>query len=146
MNRYLEAEPATDAALFDMVHGLFGVGDFNDSSIENPWWKFRAREIAKLKTIRKKRQVTLRDFALAARYCFTNRIAVRETYQLCPHLLDAKREARLRRVSDLAQGIASAVEIERGKSQPDTKVIERLLLAQNTGRQVVLDEWLEANS
>lgn len=145
MNRYLTTEPINDGALFDMLHGLFGVGDFNDSTEGQYWFKHRVREIAKIKAIRKRRSITVYDFALAARYCFNHQLPIHESYQVCAYVLDAKRERRLRLVSSVAQEVAKAVEIERAKAEPDQQMIDKLLRARAAGRQVVLDEWRESH-
>ena len=62
VNRALEAQPKNDAQLFDMLHSLFGIGDFDEDGV--PWFRFRMTEIAKLKAIRKRRSITLADYAM----------------------------------------------------------------------------------
>ena len=142
MNRELEAHPKTDAALFDMLHSLFGVGDFDDSG-PVPWFKFRMTEIAKLKAIRKHRGITLADLAMTARYCLQHKERVDQTWQLCGFIADAKREARRIAVPELSKQVSAALECERTSPGPDSSTwIERLLLTRGPFRREVLDEWL----
>lgn len=141
----MATDPINDGALFDMLHGLFGIGDFNDSTEDQRWFQHRIREIVKIKAIRKRRSITVHDFALAARYCFNHQLPIHESYQICAYVLDAKREKRLRLVSSVAQEVDKAVEIERAKAEPDQQMIDKLLRARATGRQVVLDEWRESH-
>jgi hypothetical protein len=93
VNRALEVQPKTDGALFDMLHSLFGVGDFDETGAM-PWFRFRIVEIAKLRAIRKRRSITLADYAMTARYCHQHHEQVKESWQVCGFIADAKREAR----------------------------------------------------
>lgn len=140
MSRYLHAEPATDAALFDMLHALLGVGDYDDSA-DVPWFKFRMVEIQKIKVLRRRRGVSLGEFALAARYCYRRRIPVRRSWEVCGYIPAAKKQARASRVSDLAASIATAVENERSRADCDERWVGRLLRAQGPARAEVLAAW-----
>ena len=143
VNRQLEAQPKTDAALFDMLHSLFGVGDFDDS--DQQWFKFRMREIAKLKAIRKRRSITLADFAMTARYCHRHHEQVKESWQLCGFIADAKREARRIAVPELSQEVHAALEAERALPGPNSATwVERLLLTRGPFRRDVLNEWKQS--
>jgi hypothetical protein len=144
VNRELEAHPKTDAELFDMLHSLFGIGNFDDSGAV-PWWQFRIREIAKLKAIRKRRSITLADFAMSARYCHRHREQVKESWQLCGFIADAQREARRIAVPALSREIHAALETERTLPGPDSAAwVERLLLTRGPFRREVLAEWKQS--
>jgi hypothetical protein len=146
VNRALEAQPKTDAALFDMLHSLFGVGDFDEAGTD-PWFKFRIREIAKLKAIRRKRSISLADYAMTARYCYHHHEQVKESWQLCGFIADAKREARRIAVPELSQEIHAALEAERALPGPDSATwVERLLLTRGPFRRDVLDEWKQSRA
>lgn len=136
----LSREPANDAQLFDMLHSLFGIGDYDDS--KQQWFEFRMKEIAKLKAIRRRRQVLIGSLALAARYCVYNKISISESYELCQHIDDARRDARRRAVPEITAEIARAVQAERRRHGADSKEwIDRLLRARGSYRREVLDEW-----
>ena len=137
-NRHLLAQPTTDAELFDMLHGLLGIGDFDESV---PWFKFRMTEIRKLTAMRKKRRITVKQMAMAGKYCYRHRVAVRESWELRAFIVPAAREAASTRVSELAQEIRSAVENERSRPDPSTAWIGRLLRARGDYRREVLTQW-----
>ena len=141
MNHYLDAQPKNDAELFDMLHSLFGIGDWNE---DMPWWRHRATEIAKIRAIRRRRQISIADFAMTARYCVRNREKITESWQLCGFIADAKREARKLAVPELSRQVSEAIASERALPGPDSATwIERLLLTRGPYRQVVLDQWRE---
>jgi hypothetical protein len=146
VNRALEVQPKTDADLFDMLHSLFGIGDYDEAGTD-PWFKFRIREIAKLKAIRRKRSISLADFAMTARYCHQHDVAVKESWQLCGFIADAKREARRIAVPELSQEIQAALDLERALPGPDSATwIEHLLLTRGPFRREVLDRWKQARA
>jgi len=145
VNRALEVQPKSDAALFDMLHSLFGIGNFDEDAVQ--WFQFRMREIAKLKAIRKRRSITLADYAMTARYCQRHQEQVKESWQLCGFIADAKREARRIAVPELSQEIHAALEAERALPGPDSATwIERLLLTRGPFRRDVLDEWKQSRT
>ena len=128
VNRALEVQPKSDAALFDMLHSLFGIGDYDETA--QPWFQFRIKEISKLKAIRKHRGISLADYAMTVRYCQRHDEAVKESWQVCGFIADAKREARRIAVPELSQEIHAALEAERALPGPDSATwIERLLPA-----------------
>lgn len=129
-------EPTNDAQLFDMLHALFGIGDYDDSV---HWYRFRMLEITKLKAIRKRRQIPLRDMACAARYCYVHHVQIHQSYELCVHIVVAKRDARRRAVPDLDRDIELAVTVARDRGEGEWA--SRLLRARGALRQEVLDEW-----
>jgi hypothetical protein len=144
VNRQLEAQPTGDGALFDMLHSLFGIGDFDEAG-SVPWFRFRIVEIAKLRAIRKRRSITLADFAMTARYCHRHHEQVKESWQVCGFIADAKREARRIAVPELSQEIHAALEIERALPGPDSATwVERLLLTRGLFRRDVLNEWKQS--
>lgn len=143
MNRELEAQPKTDAQLWDMLHSLLGVGNFDDSG-SDPWFHFRMTEIAKLKAMRRKRRISLKELADVARYCVQHGERVDASWQLCGFMADAKREARRIAVPELSKQVSEALACERTSPGPDSPTwIERLLLTRGPFRREVLDEWLK---
>lgn len=140
MNRELDTVPASDAELFDMLHSLFGIGDFDDSK-DILWFRFRMNEIGKLKALRRKRRISLADMALTARYCRRIGEPIDAGWRLCGFIADAKREARRIAVPELTRDVAEAVALERSLPVPDESWIQRLLLARGPHRADVLDEY-----
>lgn len=144
--RWYEATlPTTDAALYDMLQRLFGVGTFDDIASDNErWHEARIREINKLRAQRRARRVSTESLAVAALYCHSHHIPVIYPGQLYAHITPAARahaKARTKPVTNVDYD--AAIEYER--HQPDSPWLNRLLRA--TGqvhRQHTLDEWKKA--
>jgi hypothetical protein len=146
VSRHLLTEPKSDAQLFDMLHGLFGIGDYDDAS-DTPWFKHRMTEVIKIKAIRRKRQVSLREWALAARYAYRTKAPIRQSHDVLFYLDKARKEQRTARVSDLGQQIADAITNERSRGDDASEAwVRRLLLARGDYRRELLQEWAESRS
>lgn len=133
-----------DAALFDQLHALFGIGDYNEDD-PKPWFRFRMLEIGKLKALRRKRGLSVGDLMLAAAYCDRKRIRISASWQLVSHISIAKREHREWLAEQLERDIATVVAHERSFPDPDQEWISRLLLARGSLRQDVLNQYREAH-
>lgn len=132
-------QPATDAQLYDYIHALFGVGDWMDAD-GRPWHKARMVEIAKIKAIRKKRRFSIADLVMLADHCYRRRRPIRQTFDLLQWWPDAVRERTANARSQVDIEIERALEIERAR--PDGgEWVDRFLLAQGGGRQIVLNRW-----
>lgn len=133
------SEPSTDAELYDLIHRLFGVGDWYENDA-TPWFKIRMTEIAKVKSIRKKRRLSISDVAMLADHCHRKRRRIRTTFDLLQYWPEAVRERSANERSQIERDIERALEIER--QRPDGQEwVDRLLLAQGGGRQVLLNRW-----
>lgn len=140
MNRSFDTVPTSDAQLFDMLHSLFGIGNFDEQSEQ--WFRFRINETAKLRAIRGRRGISLADFAMTARYCRRQRLMISDSWQVCGHIADAKREARRIGVPELSREVAEAIASERALPGPEAdQWVERLLLARGPARREVIDQW-----
>ena len=126
-----------------MLHGLLGVGDYDDSG-DVLWFKFRMTEIAKIKALRRKRRISIDEFAQAARFCYRRRIPVRHTWEVCGFIDAAKKEARKSQPSAVAQTIEVALANERSRPDTDEQWVARLLRARGPARSEVLKEWVKA--
>lgn len=135
----LGAEPSTDAALFDLIHARFGVGDWSDDD-ERPWHKVRMTEISKINAIRNKRKLSISDLVLLVDYCHRHRRTICATFDLLQYWPDAVRERSANARSQLDLEIEQALELERQKPDGD-EWVERFLLARGPGRQPLLDRW-----
>lgn len=141
MTKPYDMHPTTDTEVFEMLHGLFGIGDYNADDAK-PWHKFRMVEVSKIKAIRTKRRWTFGDFAEVARYCSRQNIAIKRTFDLLAHhgaaMLEVSRNARQRR-EDVFQ---EAVDLELAAGLPDSlEWAERLQLAAGRHREELLEEW-----
>ena len=132
-----------DAALFDQLHTLFGIGDYNEDD-PKPWFRFRMLEIGKLKALRRKRALSVGDLMLAAEYCDKKRIRITASWQLVAHISIAKKYQREWLAEKLERDIADAVAHERSLPDPDQEWASRLLLARGSIRQDVLNQYREA--
>lgn len=140
--RPLDREPTSDAEVFDLLHGLFGIGDYAEDD-PKPWHKMRMVEISKIKAIAKKRHLSYADFYMLATYCAGRGLPIARTWDLLQHYPAALRErsanARLR--PDLVgQQIQAAIDLER--MRPDgVEWVGRLSRAEGTGRASLLADW-----
>lgn len=142
--RPLDIVPTTDAEVFDLIHGAFGIGDY-DPDDDRPWHKFRMVEISKIKAIRTKRRWTFDDFAMVARYCKSHRIRVLRAWDLLEHYSKARLEQRALARARPDERVEMAVAAERIAALPDSQEwISRLQLSAGKGREAVLEAWAEA--
>lgn len=138
MSRYLDMTPTTDAELFDMLHGLFGLGDYVEGD-DKPYHRFRMVEISKIKSMRKKRALGLDQLAATARYLYRRGGHVRNAYGLIEHMGPALRERALARQMEVGESMVAASAEARATGQDEWA--DRLLMAQGSYRQLVLEQW-----
>jgi hypothetical protein len=136
-----DMHPTSDAEVFEMLHGLFGIGDYNEDD-PIPWHKARMVEIAKIKAIRTKRRWSFGDFAMVAVYCYHQSIRITKAWDLLQHHGKARlaqvNSDRLRRESRAQD--AAALELQVGL--PDSEEwAGRLSRATGRGREELLAEW-----
>ena len=137
--------PTTDAALYDILRELFGIGSFDEIASDNErWHEARGREIAKLRAQRQARRVDPQMLALAAYYCHAHGITILYPSQLYGHITTAARAAKRGGMTNAGiEGYDEAIEYER--HQPNSPWLSRLLRATGQAhRQQTLDEWKKA--
>lgn len=122
--------PETTAALFDLCHRLFGIGEYDEYALnQQPWFKVRMNEIGKLNRLLKARRIEVRSMALAAEYCHREGITIKATGELIAHITPALIDLRARQNAEKAQRVLGrinfAVETALAKGLPDTA--ERLM-------------------
>ena len=131
-----------DGELWDRVHALFGIGNWHEG-LGVPFWKYRALEIHKVKLKRVKQRVSCAELAVAADYCKTHGIDVRDVSWLYQHLGDAgawhRERQRALATADIDELIAEAVAIE--VTQPGSPWIDRLIRARGHHRIEVYASW-----
>lgn len=136
-----DMHPTTDAEVFDMLHDMFGIGDYNEDD-DRPWHKARMVEIAKIKAIRTKRRWSFGDFAMVARYCYTQSIPVRKAWDLLQHhgpaRLAAVNNERLQREERVQEAVS--LELRAGLADADDWA-GRLARATGRGRDELFLEW-----
>ena len=138
----VEDRPKTDAELFDLIHKLFGVGDW-DADLDGPqkpWHKVRMTEIGKIKAIRRKRHYSIEDFAYLAQFCYQQHRRITKTFDLLEHWPDALRARTLNARSRIDHEIQAALELEQQR-EDGREWVERFLLAQGAGRIAALNRW-----
>lgn len=82
--------PDDAAQLFDLLHTLFGFGEFDEqANPEPPWFKVRMTEIGKLKRFMKSRNLSARTLGITAYWCHDQRIRVESFGYLAQHVRDA---------------------------------------------------------
>ena len=129
----------TEAELYDHLQRTFGIGDWDEATSEVPWWKFRGTEIAKLKSMMKRRGATVHQILTAADYAILQRKPIRATYQLFELIPEAMREKRLREArpdtTDFDAAIQEAVDAQ------EFEWADRLIRSSGSETQRVIDQW-----
>jgi len=132
----------TDAALFDELYKLFGLGTFTDEG-SRAWAKWRTTQIVRIRSTREKRGVDVYDLMVTARWCRRQGIHIREHWELYVHIKPALREHREQKteekVRDLDTAIAEAMAVEA--QIPDSVWFDRLVRASGKARGEVYAEW-----
>jgi len=133
----------SDGDLFDLLRTDFGVGDWDESTSEQPYWQWRATEVAKVRRVRESRQVTVANLMLAAAYCKACGYDVRDATWLYRHIRDAirwQKASALEQPSQLDTQITTAV--TTAYNAGDMEWVGRLTRAQGTSSQSeVLAAW-----
>jgi hypothetical protein len=145
VTRPIDLVPTNDAQLFDMLHGLFGIGDYADES-KTPWHRVKITETSKIKAIRKRRNYSIEDFAMLARHCARRGAPIGRVWDLLKYWPEASREHRLWLRQEIDRRIEAAVAVERARPDASEEWVDRLLLASGPGRELVLDEWTRKRS
>jgi hypothetical protein len=138
-----DMHPTTDGEVFQMLHGLFGIGDYDEDD-KRPWHKFQTVEVIKIKAIRTKRRWSFGEFADVARYCATRGIPVTKAWDLlqyhAPAMLERANNARRQREAVFQD----AVDLELAAGLPDSQEwADRLGLAVGHYREELLEEWVK---
>lgn len=133
----------SDAMLFDYLQERFGIGDWDEATSAIPWWQFRGREIAKLKSMRTKRKATTTQLVAAADYAVEQCRPIYATYQLFALIPEAmaarRRQEQAKKKGDLARGINEA--FAEAVAAGETEWAERLMRTQVSEAQTVINEW-----
>lgn len=141
MTRPEDMHPTTDTEVYEMLHAMFGIGDWEEGDVK-PWHKVRMVEVAKIKAIRGKRHWTFGDFGMVARYCHVRGVRITKAWDLLayhgPARLEEINNARLRR----EEGAQAAAAMELAAALPDSQDwAGRLTRASGKARDDLLHEW-----
>lgn len=135
--------PETPAQLYDLLHELFGIGNYDDIASRTPWFRARMTEIAKLKAMLRKRRCTVAEVAIAAWYAHDAGLPVYGTYRVFQLIPEAKRAARESDRTARASGqldrrnVAANEAIEAGEQS----WADRLISASDRDIDAVIDQW-----
>lgn len=142
--------PTTDGQLFDVLHRMFGWGDFDQiARNDRPWYRVRAEEVAKIKRSRTRRRLTVQQLYETACWCHEQGIYPRTLKGLNMYLLPAEEAARERareaRRAEAEREVEAAIarEYEIGDER-SAAWIERLVRTSGSERDNTLSEWREA--
>lgn len=138
----MKPDPETDAQLFDLVHELFGVGDWDRDLDAQPWHKVRMAEIAKVKAIRKRYNYSITELTELARFVHERQYRVTKTWDLLQHYPAYRRQRAVNARLRLDQEFEEILEVERGRLDGD-EWVTRLLLSQGIGREELVRKWRE---
>lgn len=135
----------SEGELFDYLQERHGIGAWDEATSAIPWWKFRGREIAKLKAMLKKRKALTIQVAVAADYATEHKRPIYAYYQLfalIPEAMTAqRRQGETARKVELARGINESIAeaIAAGEDQ----WAARLMRTQVSEAPAVIKEWRE---
>jgi len=135
--------PTTPAELHDLLHEMFGIGNYDDLASTDPWFRARMTEISKLRAMLKRRHCTVEEVAVAAHYARDAGKPIHAAWQvflLVPDALKAQRAARAQRtLDDLHAAIHDAA--AEAYALGEHEWADRLMRAANSTAASVLDEW-----
>ena len=142
----MKPDPKTDAQLFDLVHELFGIGDWDRDLDAKAWHQVRGAEIAKIKALRKRYNYSVEELAELAKFAHDRQLRVSKAWDLIGYYNQFRRH-RARARADIArqrldQEFDEILEIERGRLDGD-EWVTRLLLSTGIGREELLRKWRE---
>lgn len=136
----------TPTAAWDHVFRLFGCGDWDPDTYEDPWWKWRQKEATKLKARMTRLSITPEEICLCADYCKATGIDIRNTTWVVKYLYEAKawgkRRDNERSRMDISDRINAAISVEMAYDV-DSDWISRLTLVSGDAREEVLAQWTE---
>lgn len=143
--------PETPGDLYDLLQELFGIGDYDEVATPHDadlpraqvWYRARSIEIAKIRSMLRKRRCTLGEVAVAAYYAADEGIPVNASWQVFGLVSDAKRAARardrqLRQDGVLADRNLAAIEAMEAGEQGWA---DRLINASDQEVASVIDQW-----
>lgn len=134
--------PVSEAALWDLLHKKFGLGDWDEDST-TPWWKARANEIGKLKGQMRRRRLSLWDLAVAAWFAEEQNRPITAVYQLCGMAGEARRAYWVKRKAeekdDLREELEKAAAEAMEQGRPEWA--DRLYNADRESAPKVLAQW-----
>lgn len=131
--------PATDGELWDYVHRLFGIGDWDEDNAI-PFWKYRATEVMKVKAKRNKLKASVEELTAAADYCKAMRIDIRNVAWLYQHLAGSRGWAAARQRTLMSAAFDELYD-EAVEQAYGTEWADRLVRARGEYRQEVYDQW-----
>lgn len=132
--------PKNDSELFDLIHLMFGIGDFDEALDSQRWFQFRTREIAKIKAIRRKRRISVEDLTMLATYCHDRGESIKATFDLLEHWPAAVRHRTANARFQIDEDVTRAIQVERERADGG-EWVDRFLRAQGHGREVLLNRW-----
>ena len=138
----MKPDPESDAQLFDLVHEMFGIGDWDRDLDAKAWHQVRMAETAKIKAIRARYNYSLEELAELARFVHGRGEHITKTWDLLRHYPSYRRQRAVNVRLRLNQDFEEILEIERGRPDGD-EWVTRLLLSTGTGREDLLRKWHE---
>jgi len=135
--------PTTPAELHDLLHEMFGIGNYDDLASTDPWFRARITEISKLRGMLKRRHCTVEEVAIAAEYARETGKPIHAAWQvfiLVPDALMAQREERRQRTLDALRHDVEAAASE-AYELGEHEWADRLMRASENTAATVVDQW-----
>ena len=135
--------PQTPAELHDLLHEMFGIGNYDDLTSTDPWFRARMTEISKLRAMLKRRRCSVEEVTIAAQYARETGKPIHAAWQvfiLVPDALKAQRNERAQRtLENLLVEIHAAAAEAHELGEPEWA--DRLMRVSHANAVSVLDEW-----
>ncbi len=137
--------PKTDGQLFDRLTELFGIGEWDDSmEVVMPYWKYRAREVSKVKTSRIASDKSIPDLYMAALYCKAHGFDIRAVSWLHRHVRESWAWWNAQQITDKQTPPDLYGEaIRQEADNPDNRWLNRLIRAAPAYREETYQAWLK---
>lgn len=129
----------TEGELYDFLRERFGVGDYDEALSGQPYWKYRALEVSKLKGIIRRRRTSVAELYLAAEYAAERRIPISAPFDLLRLIGPAKKAAMVPRRRELAERLERAARDAQAMGQAEWAT--RLFVADVSAAEELLAEW-----
>lgn len=130
--------PANATELYEFMRTHFGTGDYDDTST-TPYWRYAQREAGKIKSISKRRQLSIETLYEVALYALSENIPIGTVYDLLEIYPASRVAARRAAKGDPREALLAAAAQAQAAGRPEWAT--RLYAAEPSVAAVVLAEW-----
>lgn len=132
-----------ESEVWDYLQPRFGFGDWDETTTDVPWWKFRANGIGQLKTMCRKRRVKPAELVIAAEYAMSHQKPVTALWELFSLVGEANAWRRKKDRLEATARAATDVELALGEAiaAGEQDWAERFMRVGPSEAQTLINEW-----